>query len=194
MCDKMSKKNWQMKTKLKKCTALKCTSRSVRFGTKLRFFCCGKRKGDLAANYVDKNYKVFHLYMSNQLHNFNKIKNNVLPGRWLLKICIVSSNQNLCRIVFGFRSMQVLALDNHFCIFAKLSSANPCGTELSASAVNACSILTLPQINLRLQLMSPITASCDFPFIIPLIITIIIIIISLLQFITRGLNGDGLML
>lgn len=75
-----------------KCAALKRTDRTVHFGTKLGFSAVGQRKGDLAANYVDKNDKVFHLYMSNQLHNFNKIQNNVLPGSWLLKIYIVSTN------------------------------------------------------------------------------------------------------
>ena len=49
------------------------------------------------------------------------------------------------------------------------------------------------KINHRLRLMPPIMASCDCPFIIPLIIAIIIIIISLLQFITLCLKEDSIM-
>lgn len=52
---------------------------------------------------------------------------------------------------------------------------------------------SLQKINHRSQLMSPIMASCDCPFIIPLIISIIIIIISLLQFITLCPKEDSIM-
>lgn len=60
----------------------------------------------------------------------------------------------------------------------------------------SCFMFTLPalqKINHRLQLMSPIMASWDCPFIIPLIISIIIIIISLLQFITLCSKEDSIM-
>ena len=61
---------------------------------------------------------------------------------------------------------------------------------------NSRSIAELPasqQINHRSRLMSPVTPPCDCPVIIPLIMTIIIIIISLLQFITPDPNEDGIM-
>lgn len=56
---------------------------------------------------------------------------------------------------------------------------------------NSCSIIKLPasqKINHRSQLMSPVSTPSDCLVIIPLIMTIIIIIISLLQFITPALK------
>lgn len=69
-------------------------------------------------------------------------------------------------------------------------------THPGIRSVQLSPLSTLPsleKINHRSQLMSPIMASCDCPFIIPLIISIIIIIISSLQFITPCPKEDGIM-
>lgn len=79
---------------------------------------------------------------------------------------------------------------NYTCVSMRLSLSKHTQTRISLFTFHTSS---LPKINHRSQLMSLIMASCDCPFIIPLIISIIIIIISSLQFITPCPKEDGIM-
>lgn len=79
---------------------------------------------------------------------------------------------------------------NYTCVSMRLSLSKHTQTWISLFTLHTSS---LPKINHRSQLMSLIMASCDCPFIIPLIISIIIIIISSLQFITPCPKEDGIM-
>lgn len=147
-------------------------------------------KARMSSKVLNFTINVFWFYSCASAHRCFRTPPNSVTTHWV-RMC----HENI--LIANVISNEAVGRESHISpLSCHIHEIVPQQTHPGTHSVRLSSLSTLPalqKINHRSQLMSPIMASCDCPFIIPLIITIIIIIISSLQFVTPCPKEDGIM-